>query len=45
MLFDEDFYLKEQAQDEFRGLEAYQFISMDLGSHFKEMQSKKGKTN
>jgi hypothetical protein len=45
MMFDKDYFLKDQVQDEFRGLEANAFIGMDLGKHFKELKKKKAPIN
>ena len=40
LLFKRDYFLRDQVQDEFRGLDASAFVSIDLASHFKELAKK-----
>ena len=45
LLFKRDYYLREQVQDEFRGLEVAAFAAIDLASHFKEFAKKSSEPN
>lgn len=43
LMFKKDYFLRNDVQDEFRGLDATVFVSLDLASHFKELsRNKKG---
>ncbi len=36
LMFSPEYFLRQQFQDEFRGLSVQVFVGMDLGAHFKE---------
>jgi hypothetical protein len=41
LLFKRDYFLRDQVQDEFRGLDISAFQALDLLSHFKELSKQK----
>ena len=41
LMFKKDYFLRQQVQDEFRGLPAAAFTGLDLASHYKELSTNK----